>query len=78
MFKIGLRKCVAALLELVQIVLYLFGIQQSRQALKVECDSRHMSAVVIKGALGATENTDVALEALQQFAKACYLTAGTV
>ena len=37
-----------------------------------------MAAVVIKGALRATKDADVTLEALQQFIKACHLTAGTV
>lgn len=34
--------------------------------------------VVIKGALRATKNTNVALKALQQFIKSCHLTAGTI
>ena len=37
-----------------------------------------MPAVVIKGALRATEDTDIALKALQQFIKTCDLPAGTV
>ena len=37
-----------------------------------------MPAVVVKSALRATRNTDVALKALQQFTKTCHLTAGTV
>ena len=61
MFKIGLRGRVTPLLELVQIIFYLFGMQFCRQALNVQCDSGHMTAVIIKGALRASGYADVAL-----------------
>ncbi len=78
MFKIRLRRCVAALLQLVQIIFYLLRIQLSRQALKVQCYCGYVAAVVVKSPGRAAQYADVALKALQQFAKACYLTAGPV
>jgi hypothetical protein len=69
---------VAALLKLIEIVFYLFGMKFCRQALKVECHGGYMPAVVVKGALRPAQDADVAFKALQQFAKTCHLTAGPV
>jgi hypothetical protein len=68
----------AALLQLVEVVFHLFGVEVSRQALEVQCHGGHMSAVVVEGARRPAEYTYVALKALQQSFKPCYLTAGTV
>ncbi len=68
----------AALLQFVQIIFYLLGMQLCRQALKVQCHGGHMAAVVVKGAGRAAKDADVALKALQQLAKTCNLTAGPV
>lgn len=78
MFEIRLRRCFAALLQLVEIVLYLFGVKLCGQAPEVKRHRRNVPAVVIKGAGTATQNGNVAFKALKQILKACNFTAGTV
>jgi hypothetical protein len=77
-FKIGLRGCVAALLQLVEIIFYLFRIQLCRQALKVKGYSCNMAAIVVEGAGAAAQDGDVALKAIKQCFKAINFATGTV
>ena len=68
----------AALLQLVQIIFYLFGIQISGQALKVQGHGGNVTTVVVKGAGTSSQNGDVALEAMKQCFKSANFTAGTI
>lgn len=68
----------AALLQLVQIIFYLFGMELSRQALKVERHGGNVTAVVVEGAGASTQDGDVAFEALKQSFKSANFTTGTV
>ena len=53
------------MLQLVEIVFYLFGIKIGRQALKVKCHSGHMTAVIVKCAWTSAKDGDVALKTLK-------------
>ena len=64
-FKIRLRGCFAALLQIEKIVLNLFRIQAGRQALKVECYSCNMAAIIVEGAWTSAEDRNIAFEALE-------------
>jgi hypothetical protein len=64
--KISLKGCFAALLQSVQVILYLIFIQFSGQAAKVQRHGGNMAAVVIECAGAAAQYADVALKALQQ------------
>ena len=64
-FKIRLRGCFAALLQIEKIVFNLFRIQLRRQALKVKCYSCHMTAIIVECSWTSAEDRNVALEALK-------------
>ncbi len=66
------------MLQLVEIVFNLFGIELSRKTLKMQGNSSHMAAVVIKSTGASAQDGNVALKALEQKLKACNFTAGTV
>ena len=68
----------ASLLQLIEIILHLFGIQFCRQAIEVKCEGSHMTAVIIKGSFAATEYGDVPFESLQQFGKSGNFTTGPI
>ena len=65
MLEISLRRGVAALLQLVEIVFYLFGIQFSRKTLKVKSDSSNMTTVIVECSLTSAKNGNVALKTLK-------------
>ena len=54
------------MLQLVEIVFYLFGIQFSRKTLKVKSDSSNMTAVIVECSLTSAKNGNVALKTLKQ------------
>ena len=68
----------ASLLQLIEIILHLFGIKLCRQAFKVNCERSHMTAVIIKGSFTATQYGDVSFESMQQFGKASNFTTGPI
>lgn len=76
--KIRLRGCFAPLLEFVEIILYLFGVQLRGQALEVQGHGRYMAAVVVKSSRAPAQNADVALKTLKKFGKTRNFMAGTV
>ncbi len=75
MLEIGLGGCFAALLQLVEVIFNLFGVQLGRQALKVQGQGSHMAAVIVEGAGASAQNGNIALKALQQFGKSLNFTA---
>ena len=64
-FEISLRRSFAALLQQVEIVFDLFGIELSRQRAEVEGYGCNMSAIVIESAGAATKDRNVALKAIE-------------
>ena len=68
----------AALLQPVQIIFDLFGIELRRQALKIQSDSSYMTTVIIKRARAAAQDGNIAFKALQQFRKSINFTTGTI
>lgn len=63
--KIRLRRCAAALLQFVEIIFNLLGIEFCWQALKVKSDRCHMPAVIIEGAGTSAKDGNVAFKALE-------------
>lgn len=63
--KISLRRRVAAPLQFVQIIFYLFWIQLCRKALKVQRYSCNMSAIIVESAGASAQDRDVAFKALK-------------
>ncbi len=78
MFEICLRGCLAAQLQLIEIILHLLGIEFSRQAIEVKCEGGYMTAVIIKGSFTATQYGDVSFESMQQFGKTSNFTTGPI
>jgi hypothetical protein len=64
-FEISLGGCFAALLQQVEIIFYLFGIEFCWQALEVERHGSNVAAVVIEGAGTSAQDGDVALKSIQ-------------
>jgi hypothetical protein len=77
-FEVRLRRRMAALLQLVQIIFYLFRIELRRQALKVEGGGSNVTAIVVKGAGASSKDRDVTFKALKQYFKSANFTTGTV
>ena len=77
-FKIGLGRGVAAPLQFVEIIFYLFAIELGRQALEVKSHSCYMAAIVVECAGAPAQDGDVAFKAFKQCFKAINFATGTV
>ena len=77
-FEIGLRGRFVALLQLVEVVFYLFRIEFCGQALEVECHRGDVPAIVVEGSGASAEDRNIALKTLEQCLEATNFTAGTV
>ena len=68
----------AAPLQFIEIIFYLFAIELSRQALEVKSHSCYMAAIVVECAGATAQNGDVALKAIKQCFEAINFATGTV
>ena len=76
--EIGLGRCLALLLQPVEVVFDLLRIQFSRKTQKVEGHSGDVAAIVVEGTGASAQDGDVAFKALEHCFKPVNFTAGTV
>jgi hypothetical protein len=78
MFEISLGWCFTALLQFVEIIFHLFGIQLYRQTLEVKGHGSYMAAIDVESSLAPSQDGNIAFKTLEQFFKAANFATGTV
>ena len=66
------------MLQLIEIIFYLFGLELCGKALKVQGHGCNMATVVVEGSGRTPKQRDIAFEALEKLGKSINFTAGTI
>ena len=78
MFKIRLGRGLASLLEFVEVVFDLFGIQFRGQSFKMQGQGGNVTGIIVEGTFASAQDGNISLKALQEFGKTVNFARGTI